>query len=312
MRRAAADPIDGVLALDKPLGLSSNIALQKARRLLQARKAGHTGTLDPLASGLLPLTFGEATKFSADLLDADKEYQATLGLGVITSTADAEGEVLEQRAVEVTRAQFEAVLQRFVGEQQQVPPMHSALKHDGRPLYELARRGQDVERAPRPVRILRLGLVEWDERWPRIEVECSKGTYVRVLAQDIGAALGCGAYLQALRRTRVGHLRLAQASSLAELEAQELAARRARLLPVDFLLATLPAVTLDDQAAARFGHGQRVAWAGPPPVERPRVRVYDAQRRLIGVAREDAGWLEPIRLVAQAGTPEALAQTHAA
>jgi tRNA pseudouridine55 synthase len=317
LRRAAADPIDGVLALDKPLGVSSNLALQAARRLLQARKAGHTGTLDPLASGLLPLTFGEATKFSADLLEADKEYQATLELGVTTSTGDAEGHVLERRAVDVVRAHFEAVLLRFVGQQQQVPPMHSALKHEGRPLYELARQGQEVERAPRSVRIARLALVEWDGHRPKIEVECSKGTYVRVLVQDIGAALGCGAHLQALRRTRVGHLRLEQATSLAELEKLELAGRRQRLLPVDFLLASLARVTLDEGAATRFGHGQRVARsqaevlareervstpAQSTPVQLPRVRVYDAQGRLLGVARDGAGWLEPTRLVAQAGT----------
>jgi len=299
VRRAAAEPIDGVLALDKPLGLSSNLALQQARRLLQARKAGHTGTLDPLASGLLPLTFGEATKFSADLLEADKAYEATLELGATTSTGDAEGEVLERRPVDVSRARFEAVLGGFVGAQQQVPPMHSALKRDGRPLYELARQGREVERASRPVCILRLALLEWDALRPRLEVECSKGTYVRVLGQDIGAALGCGAHLHALRRTRVGPMRLEQAIRLDELEALDLAGRRDRLLPVDYLLGGLPRVALDAAAAQAFGHGQRVSPLGGAPADAPRVRVYDPAGRLIGVARCAGGRLEPARLVAQ-------------
>jgi tRNA pseudouridine55 synthase len=295
MRRAHADPIDGVLALDKPLGLSSNLALQKARRLLQARKAGHTGTLDPLATGLLPLTFGEATKFSSDLLEADKEYLAQIELGVTTSTGDAEGDVLERRTVDVSRASLEAVLRRFVGSGEQVPPMYSAVKRDGRPLYELARLGRDVERVPRPIVISRLQLVQWDERRPSIELECSKGTYVRVLAQDIGRALGCGAHLHALRRTRVGHLRLAQATTLVELEGHELDARRARLLPIDALLTSLPRVSLDAQAAVRLRHGQKVQQQG----DWPRLRVYDALGRLLGIASCRDGWLEATRLVAQ-------------
>jgi tRNA pseudouridine55 synthase len=302
VRRAAADPIDGVLALDKPRGLSSNLALQQARRLLQARKAGHTGTLDPLASGLLPLTFGEATKFSADLLDADKEYEATLELGVTTTTGDAEGEVLERRAVDAGAGRFEELLRRFTGEQRQVPPMHSALKREGRPLYELARRGVEVERASRTVCIHRLRLLEWDARRPRIEVACSKGTYVRVLAQDLGAALGCGAHLHALRRTRVGPLRLDQAVDAAQLEAMALPARRGLLLPVDHLLAGLPRVTLAQDAALRFGHGQAVALStagAPPAAPGARMRVYDAAGRLMGVARCRDGRLEAERLVAQ-------------
>jgi tRNA pseudouridine55 synthase len=300
MRRAAADPIDGVLALDKPPGLSSNAALQQARRLLQARKAGHTGTLDPLASGLLPLTFGEATKFSADLLDADKEYEATLALGVRTASGDAEGEVLERRAVEVTRADFEAVLARFTGEQQQVPPMHSALKRDGRPLYELARAGREVERAARTVRIGRLALLEWDASRPRVAVACSKGTYVRVLAQDIGAALGCGAHLGALRRTRVGPLGLEQAATLEALQALSLEARRARLAPVDYLLAGLPRADLDEASARRFAQGQRVPFAADGAAQRR--RVY-AGGRLLGVARAVDAGLEPERLLALAPAP---------
>jgi tRNA pseudouridine55 synthase len=295
-RRAPADPIDGILALDKPLGVSSNTALQHARRLLQARKAGHTGTLDPLASGLLPLTFGEATKFSADLLDADKDYEAQLALGAVTTTGDAEGDVIERRPVAVSRDQLEAVLAGFVGSQQQVPPMHSAIKRDGQPLYELARLGQIVARAPRRITISRLQLQRWDPLAPVIEVSCSKGTYVRVLAQDIGAALGCGAHLQALRRTRVGPLRLAQAVTLDELQVQDVTQRRARLQPIDTLLAGLPCVTLDAAATARFAHGQRVPREG----ECERQRVYGADGALMGVARCSGGWLEAIRLIAQA------------
>jgi len=298
MRRTAADLIDGVLLLDKPVGLSSNLALQKARRLLQARKAGHTGTLDPLASGLLPLAFGEATKFSADLLEADKEYWAQIELGVTTSTGDAEGEVLRRRAVHVAREQFEAALARFVGKGWQVPPMHSALKRGGRPLYELARDGREIERAPRAIELMRLTTTCWEERCPSFELVCSKGTYVRVLVQDIGEALGCGAHLIGLRRTRVGDLRLAQATTLAQLEGQSLSERRSQLLPVDALLESLPRISLDAVAAARLGCGQRVCAQEPGMEDAPRLRVYDAQQRLLGVASYQSGWLTATRMVA--------------
>lgn len=302
MRRAAADLIDGVLVLDKPVGISSNLALQRARRLLQARKAGHTGTLDPLASGLLPLTFGEATKFSADLLDADKEYQAKIELGVATNTGDAEGEVVARREAHTTREQFEAVLERFVGKGQQVPPMHSALKRGGRPLYELARIGCEIERTARPIELTRLALSCWDERRPSFELACSKGTYVRVLAQDIGEALGCGAYLLSLRRIRVGDLRLTQAITLPQLEVLSLSERRSRLLPVDALLASLPRIWLDADAAARLSCGQRVRQQTPGIQDAPRLRVYDARDRLVGVARCQNGWLTATRLVANIST----------
>jgi len=301
MRRAAADLVDGVLALDKPVGVSSNLALQKARRLLQARKAGHTGTLDPMASGLLPLAFGEATKFCVDLLEAEKQYEARLELGVTTRTGDTEGEVVERRPVNVSRSQLEEVLARFVGKGQQVPPMHSALKRDGRPLYELARLGQEVARAPRPIEIRCIELSMWDERQPRLEIVCSKGTYVRVLVQDIGEALGCGAHLVGLRRTRVGPLGLAQAVTLEQLEAQCLQERRARLLPVDTLLATLPHVSLDADEAARLAHGQAVRLPGSVVEDAPRLRVYDGCARLLGVASCRDGWLRAARLVAAEG-----------
>jgi tRNA pseudouridine55 synthase len=286
-----------VLLLDKPSGITSNHALQKARRLLGAAKAGHTGTLDPLASGLLPLTFGEATKYSADLLDADKAYEARLQLGVRTTTADTEGEVLERRPVAVTREQFDKLLKHFTGSIAQVPPMHSALKRDGRALYEYAREGVEVERAPRQVRIERLDVVQWDDDQPEVAVDCSKGTYVRVLAEDIGAALGCGAHLAALRRVRVGTLTLDAAVTLEQLEQMPVEQRRACLLPVDALISALPRVDLGDLQARRFCHGNAIDAAGPTG----RCRVYGPDHRLLGTADLDEhGVLSPRRLIATA------------
>lgn len=211
--------VDGVLLLDKPIGLTSNDALQKARRLFSAAKGGHTGTLDPLATGLLPLCFGEATKFSADLLDADKTYEAIIKLGVTTDSGDAEGQVISTATVNVSEADIVSVLPQFTGDIQQIPPMHSALKRNGRPLYELARQGIEVERAPRAVTIHAIDLLAFSGDTLTLRVACSKGTYIRVLAADIGAALGCGAHLIGLRRTVVGDLDLANAVTLAELEA---------------------------------------------------------------------------------------------
>jgi tRNA pseudouridine55 synthase len=298
MGRPKGDPVDGVLLLDKPAGITSNFALGRARRLLGARKAGHTGTLDPLATGLLPITFGEATKFSADLLDADKAYEARVCFGVTTTTGDGEGEVTARRPVQLERVGVVAVLTRFTGSIEQVPPMYSALKRDGRPLYDLARRGEVVERAARPVRIERLELLALDGDAALLAVECSKGTYVRVLAEDVGSALGCGAHLAGLRRTRVGALTLGQAITLAELEALDLSARRARLLPLDALLAGLPSVELDEAAACRFTLGQRLALALRPA---SRVRVYGRGDRLLGLASVDErGVLAPQRLLAAA------------
>ena len=295
-RRAqlANEPVDGVLLLDKPSGITSNLALQKARRLLNAAKAGHTGTLDPLAGGLLPLAFGEATKFSADLIEADKAYEATLRFGVRTTTGDAEGEVIETRAVALAREQVKEALARFVGAIEQVPPMHSALKYHGRPLYALARQGVEVERAPRTVKIERLQLLEFGADCARVEVECSKGTYVRVLAEDIGAALGCGAHLSALRRTRVGSLSLAGAVELAALEAMPPAVRREWLLPADALLASLARIELNEADAGCLLQGQAVATKETPS---PRVRVY-GPAGLLGVASiDEKGKLVPLRLV---------------
>jgi tRNA pseudouridine55 synthase len=295
MGRPKGDPVDGVLLLDKPARMTSSGAVARARWLLGARKAGHTGTLDPLAEGLLPLTFGEAAKFAADLLDADKAYEARVHFGATTTTGDLEGEVTARRPVTFDRAQLEAVLPRFTGEIVQVPPMHSALKRQGRPLYELARAGEVVERRPRQVRINALRLLAFDGADAVLSVDCSKGTYVRVLAEDLGAAMGCGAYLAGLRRTRVGQLSIDGAVSIAELEALDLQARRARLLPLDALLASLPRVELDEGDAGRFAHGQRLPLR---IAAAPRVRVYARDAQLLGVASVDEhGVLAPQRLV---------------
>ena len=286
--------VDGVLLLDKPLGLTSNDALQKARRLFSAAKGGHTGTLDPLATGLLPLCFGEATKFSADLLDADKTYEAVLKLGVTTDSGDAEGAVTGTVAVNVAESDIFSVLPRFVGDIRQIPPMHSALKRDGRPLYELARQGIEVERAPRAVTVHAIDCLDFAGDLLSLRVACSKGTYIRVLAADIGQALGCGAHLTALRRTRVGDLELAGAVTLAELEALDEAGRAGRLQPVDALLRSLPVVTVAGEAAERFRHGNPVDLQ---PGLGGKIRVY-ADGRLIGVGEPGSdGRLWPKRLV---------------
>jgi len=294
-RRAPRRRLDGVLLLDKPMGLSSNQALQTVRRLYNAEKAGHTGTLDPLATGLLPLCFGEATKFSSALLDADKRYVATVQLGITTDTADAEGLVMARRPINVTREEIEQVLASFLGEIEQVPPMHSALKRDGKPLYEYARKGIVLERSPRRVRIYRMQLLEWmDDRFI-FEVSCSKGTYVRTLAADSGERLGCGGHLAALRRTAIGAFDIAQAHPLTWLEGLDGQARDALLLPPDTLLGNLCVATLDAKDALRMRQGQAVRWVGQAGA---RMRAYDATHRFIGVCQlTDDGWLRPQRLV---------------
>jgi len=294
-RRAPRRAVDGVLLLDKPTGMTSNAALQAARRLLNAEKAGHTGTLDPLATGLLPLCFGEATKFAGELLDADKAYRATLRLGITTDTADAEGRVLRERPVEVTPAAFDAALLRFLGEIEQVPPMHSALKRDGRPLYEYARAGIELERAPRRVTIHELRCLSFAGDTAEIDVSCSKGTYVRTLAADIGEALGCGAHLTALRRTRIGELGLDGAVTLAHLEGLEQAARDGCLAPADALVGSLPRAELSAAEVARVLHGQALRWNGAAG---ERWRLY-GEERFLGIATVTPdGWLQPKRLLA--------------
>ena len=296
--------MSGVLLLDKPAGLSSNDALVRAKRLLNAQKAGHTGTLDPFATGLLPLCFGEATKFSQDLLDADKTYETVVHLGVTTATGDTEGEVTQTHAVDVTIEQIEAVLAGFRGPIQQVPPMYSALKRDGKALYEYARAGITLEREARPVTIHALELLGYQAPLLRLHIICSKGTYIRVLGEDIGAALGCGAHLRALRRIGVGSLRLEGAFTLENLESVPEMERASRLAPVDALLSSLPGLQLDDEMARRFLHGQRLALGMQAVVEAGvgRVRVYCANnRRLLGIAQlQEFGVLAPERLIVQA------------
>jgi tRNA pseudouridine55 synthase len=280
---------DGALLLDKPLGLSSNAVLQRAKKLLGARKAGHAGTLDPLASGLLIALFGEATKFAGLLLDSDKEYLATLKLGETTATGDAEGEVLQRRTVSVTEAEIRAALTRFRGEIEQVPPMHSALKREGVPLYKLARRGKSVERKPRSVRILELELLGFTTPLVDLRVRCSKGTYVRTLAEDIGAALGTGAHLTALRRTAAGRFRVEDALSLDALAA----GGESRLLPLAAILGDLPRVDLDAALAAKLRNGQALRLAA---LSEGVSAVYGPGGALLGIGRAHDGTLRPLRL----------------
>ncbi len=296
--RIARRAVHGVLLLDKPLGLSSNDALQKAKRLLRAEKAGHTGTLDPLASGLLPLCFGAATKFSQTSLDADKRYTATLTLGQTTTTADLEGSLVHERPVSVTRAYIEAACRRFTGPLQQRPPMHSALKHEGRALYEYARQGIEVERAPRSIVIHRIDILDWQAATLVLDIVCSKGTYIRTLAAEVGEALGCGAHLAALRRTGSGPLDIAHAITLDQLAALDEPARDSRLLPPDVLLADWTALCLAADDAGRFLTGLRRRVDAP---DCARVRVYGPEpKALLGAAHIVAGELIPDRLLSPA------------
>lgn len=293
--RIARRPVHGVLLLDKPVGLSSNDALQRARRLYRAEKAGHTGTLDPLASGLLPLCFGAATKFAQMSLEADKRYLATLKLGQTRRGGDLEGEILRERPVDVTREALRAACDGFVGEIDQLPPMHSALKHEGRALYEYARAGIDVDREPRRVTIHAIDIVDGDhDRWT-LDVRCSKGTYVRTLAEDIGEALGCGAHLAALRRTGCGSLTLDGAVTLEQLEAMDEAARDACLRPADELLGDCPVVRLAAEDAARFLSGMRRRLS---LADAPCVKVFGPEpRAFLGAAHIEAGELISTRLL---------------
>ncbi len=250
--------LDGVLLFDKPLELSSNTALQKIRRLFSAQKAGHTGTLDPLATGLLPICFGEATKFSNELLDADKSYTAQLRLGQATTTGDAEGEITSEHIVNFTQSDLDAVMIRFRGAIEQLPPMHSALKHQGKPLYEYIRKGITIERQLRQVTIHELIVNSWSGNTMEISVRCSKGTYVRTLAEDIGAALGCGAHLTGLRRTAIAHFNLLGTYDLPKLLAMTDEERDSCLLPLVSLMPDMPKLALDAIQIKRLAQGQRL------------------------------------------------------
>ena len=294
-------PVHGVLLLDKPLGLSSNDALQKAKWLLRAEKAGHTGTLDPLATGLLPLCFGAATKFAQVSLDADKAYRATLRFGQTTRTGDAESEVVQQRPVAFDRAALQAACAAFSGPIRQLPPMYSALKHNGKALYEYARDGIEIERAERDVTIHTIEITDWHPENPEtatIEVRCSKGTYIRTLAESIGETLGCGAHLVGLRRTASGPLTLEDAITLEALEAMPEAERETRLLHPDTLLAEWPAVRLEANEAARFLTGLR---RRTPEPDCAQLRVYGPEpHALLGSAHITAGELIADRLLSPA------------
>jgi tRNA pseudouridine55 synthase len=302
--RSGREPVHGVLLLDKPRGCTSQQALQQARRALGAAKAGHTGTLDPLAEGLLPLCFGAATKFAQTHLEADKAYVASVQLGVSTATCDAEGEVTRRAPVpSLDQAGLRRMLDGFVGDILQVPPMHSALKRDGRPLYEYARAGQELDLPARAVRIDAIEVLGFEHDMLSIEVRCGKGTYIRSLARDIGDALGCGAHLAGLRRTRSGGFDLAQARPLQQVTEAERGQARAWLLPVDALLRDLPALELEPALSAALLQGRAVV---PPaascPAESASLRIYGACDAVaapvfLGVARWDGRELSVQRLL---------------
>jgi tRNA pseudouridine55 synthase len=293
--RERAPRIDGVLLLDKPLGLSSNAALQRARKLFDWAKAGHTGTLDPLATGLLPLCFGEATKYSHKLLDADKCYEATIRFGLTSSTGDAEGVLKRRSAPAFDEARLAAVLDGFVGETTQIPPMHSALKLKGRPLYERARAGEEVVRQPRKILINSIQLIDFKFDLATISVSCSKGTYIRVLAEDIGNVLGCGGYLEGLRRTRIADLDVRDAVALADLEATSAADRTGLMRPVDSLLQSLPAVRLDEMSAKRVSQGLPACTRG---AKSGISRLYGPGDRFLGLGEvAEDGMVAPKRMI---------------
>lgn len=285
----------GLLLLDKPEGLTSNAALQRAKRILGVKKAGHTGSLDPIATGLLVLLFGEATKVSDYILNADKSYRATLLLGQTTSTGDREGEILEDKPVAVNRADVEAILPRFLGEIAQIPPMYSAIKQGGKPLYELARKGIEVERAPRQVRIDGLRLVALSDKRLVVDVDCSKGTYIRSLAMDLGAALGCGAHVEELRRTVTGPFRIEDALTLDAL-AESQQKGECPLKAMDLALEYLPAVTLTENTAYYLRQGQGVVVAHAPSLGR--IRLYGPGAQFLGLGEVmDDGKVAPRRLM---------------
>ena len=295
MKKSSYRHLSGVFLLNKPLGLSSNCALQKVRRLFNAQKAGHTGALDPLATGLLPICLGEATKFSHYLLDSTKRYQTTVKLGQTTTTGDVEGEILLQREVPaLTAERIEAVLQQFRGDIQQVPPMYSALKRDGRPLYELARQGIEIERQARPVSIYQLTLLDFTQDRLVLEVTCSKGTYIRVLGEDIGEALGCGGHLIHLHRTQTGHFELIPSYTLEYLETLTSPERDALLLPVYAPVEHLPRVQLPEGREKYFGNGQESNIEHDAAAE---VLVFDGDRCLGLAEITDQKRLVPKRLL---------------
>ncbi|MBI3575371.1 MAG: tRNA pseudouridine(55) synthase TruB [Gammaproteobacteria bacterium] len=297
-QRRPCDAVNGVLLLDKPVGLTSNAALQAAKRLLNAYKAGHTGSLDPIATGLMLLTFGEATKLSQFLLDADKRYSAVFRLGQSTTTYDSEGEAVQTRPVTVGRRDVEQALKRFEGEIEQLPPMYSAIKQAGQTLYKLARAGVEVERAPRRVVVREFRLLAFDGERLEVAIACSKGTYIRSLAQDLGEVLGCGAHVEQLRRLAVGTVTVERAVTLAGIEALDSHEARAALLqPADAMLTDMPAVNLTPLAVHYLSRGQAVT--ARHDVASGWVRLYAPGERFLGLGEVlDDGRVTPRRLMA--------------
>ncbi|MCV6636221.1 tRNA pseudouridine(55) synthase TruB [Candidatus Albibeggiatoa sp. nov. NOAA] len=297
-RRRKGRNVHGILLLNKPTGMTSNKILQKVKHLYNANKAGHTGSLDPLATGLLPLCLGEATKVSHFLLDVDKRYVAECHLGVTTITADSEGEILQERPIDgVSTEQIEQVVQQFIGEQMQLPPMYSALKHQGQPLYKLARKGQTVEREARPITIFDIKIIDISLPKIVIDVHCSKGTYIRTLAEDIGEALGCGAHISALHRSEVGHYQdMIDFDTLQEIATQGFEALDELLIPIDTALPHLPALHLTDELSFYIRQGQAVQ-APQAPTE-GLIKLFTAEQTFIGIGHvlED-GRIAPKRLM---------------
>ena len=298
-RKRRGRSVNGVLLLNKPEGLTSNRVLQMAKRLYQAAKAGHTGSLDPLATGLLPICFGEATKFSQYLLESDKTYRVTAKLGERTDSADSDGTVIETRPVQFTKQQFHETLTQFEGDILQTPSMFSALKKDGQPLYKLARQGITVEREARPVTIFRLEVLDLSETEFALEVHCSKGTYIRNLVDDIGEALGCGAHVIQLERITSGHYKAEQWHNWETLESlTDFAELDACLLPVDDMVPDFPRVDLTEEEAHYILHGQAIWLSGLP--DQQLIRLYDHNANFLGLAQlNDEGKLAPKRLIAQ-------------
>ena len=293
--------IHGVFLLDKPQGMSSNDIMQKVKRIFQANKAGHTGALDPLATGMLPICLGEATKFSQFLLDADKRYLVTAKLGERTDTSDAEGQIVETREVKVKTPEILTALEQFRGDILQVPTMFSALKHNGKPLYEYARQGITVEREARPITIFELNFIEYNAPYLTLEVHCSKGTYIRTLVDDLGEVLGCGAHVTMLRRTAVADYpteKMLDWNALQSLAAQQdLSLLDTLLLPMDTAVAKLPTLTLDESQAQGIGFGQRVKFNNPNSLQ-GQVRLFSHENRFLGVAVIDENnVIRPQRLV---------------
>ena len=293
--------IHGVFLLDKPQGMSSNDIMQKVKRIFQANKAGHTGALDPLATGMLPICLGEATKFSQFLLDADKRYLVTAKLGERTDTSDAEGQIVETRDVNVKTPEILTALEQFRGNILQVPTMFSALKHNGKPLYEYARQGITVEREARPITIFELNFIEYNAPYLTLEVHCSKGTYIRTLVDDLGEVLGCGAHVTMLRRTAVADYpteKMLDWHALQSLaEPQDLSLLDALLLPIDTAVAKLPALTLNESQTQGIGFGQRIKFDNPNRLQ-GQVRLFSHENRFLGVAVIDENnVIRPQRLV---------------